>query len=357
MAGYLDSDALTRLYAVEEFEPIARENMSAVSYGYISGAAGSGSAQVANREAYTRWVFRPRALVDVSTVDLTTKVLGRPIDLPVMFAPTSLHVMAHPDGELATAGAARELNTIMIVSTGASRPLEEIGAALDGKWFQLYWLRKREITRDLVQRAEAAGYEAICLTVDSAVFGWRENEARVPVLPQPGITAANLPPDATDEELDFEPTVTWRSLEWIRSITRLPVVLKGIMTAEDANLAIEHGVDAIVVSNHGGRQLDSAMATLDALPEVVDAVGGRVDVLMDGGIRRGADVLKALALGAQAVLIGRPVFWGIGAGGTAGLLRLVELMRGELFTAMALTGVTSATAVPRSIIAPNPAGR
>jgi 4-hydroxymandelate oxidase len=265
--------------------------------------------------------------------------------------------MAHPDGELATARAARDLGTIMIVSLGASYPVEDIAAELDGRWMQLYWLRKREITHDILQRAEAAGFEAICLTVDSQVAGWRENEARMPVLPQPGIVAANLPPDATDVDLDFEPTVSWQSLEWLRSVTRLPIVLKGIMTAEDAKLAVEHGVDAIIVSNHGGRQLDGTMATLDALPEVVDAVAGRLEVLCDGGIRRGTDVLKALALGARAVLMGRPIFWGIGTGGAAGLVRLTELVRGELRVGMALTGVTSATAVPRSIIAPNPAFR
>jgi 4-hydroxymandelate oxidase len=231
--------------------------------------------------------------------------------------------------------------------------IEDIKSSVTKAWFQLYWFTDRELTRDLVQRADAAGYGAICLTVDTPVAAWREHELRLPVLPQPGIQIANLP----DEDLEIESALTWKSLDWLRSITKLPIVTKGVMTGEDAHLAVEHGVDAIVCSNHGGRQLDSSMASLDALPDVVDAVGGRVEVLFDGGIRRGTDVLKALALGARAVLIGRPVFWGLGTGGAPGLQRLVELIRGELISAMGHTGVTSVRDVPRNVIVPNPARR
>ena len=352
MTGYLDADALAALCSIEEFEPIARLQMSEAAYNFVSGAAGSGGAQVANREAYRRWVFRPRVLIDVSRIDLATSILGRPIGLPIVFAPTALHRLAHPEGEFATARAAREVDTLMILSTSSSISIEEVAAVADRPWFQLYCFTDRELTRDLVQRAEASGCSAICLTVDTPVAAWRENEARLPVLPHPGVTTGII---AEDSELVGDSTLTWQSLDWLRSITKLPVVTKGVMTAEDARLAVEHGVDAIVVSNHGGRQLDGSMATLDALPEVAEAVEGRIELLFDGGVRRGTDVLKALALGARAVLIGRPIFWGLGTGGSVGLLRLLELMRGELVSAMGHTGVTRVTDVPRSIVAPNPA--
>jgi 4-hydroxymandelate oxidase len=355
MTAYLDDDALLRLQGPDEFEPLARENMTEAGYAYVSGAAGTGSAAVANREAYGRWVFRPRVLVDVSSIDLATTVLGTEIQLPIMFAPSALHRLAHPDGELGTARAAEALGTIMIVSTSASMRIEEIKSAINTAWFQLYWFTDRGLTRDLVQRAEAAGYRAICLTVDTPVLAWREHELRLPVLPHPGVEIPNLPADA--ESLEIDSSLTWKSLEWLRSVTTLPIVTKGVMTPEDAHLAVEHGVDAIVVSNHGGRQLDSSMASLDALPDIVDAISGRVEVLFDGGIRRGTDVLKALALGARAVLIGRPVFWGLGTGGSPGLQRLVHLIRGELISAMGHTGITSVQEVPRSIIVANPARR
>jgi 4-hydroxymandelate oxidase len=343
---------ISRLFSVEEFEPLARQVMSPAGYNFVSGAAGSGKAQIANREAFQRWVFRPRVLVDVSTIDVSTSILGQPLDLPLVFAPSALHKLAHPEGEIATARAAEELGTLMIVSTSASLTVEEIAPHVSRRWFQLYWFTDRELTRDLVQRAEAAGYQAICLTVDTPVAAWREHEARLPVLPHPGVEAAMF---VDVDNLVGESSLTWKDLDWLRSITKLPIITKGVMTAEDARLAVEHGLPAIVVSNHGGRQLDTSMATLDALPEVVDAVEGRLEILMDGGIRRGTDVLKALALGADVVMIGRPVFWGLGTGGTPGLVRMVDLIRGELISAMGHTGVTSIKGIDRSVIAPNPA--
>ena len=266
-----------------------------------------------------------------------------------MFAPTALHRFAHPDAELATARAAEALGTTMIVSSGASVRFEEVGPTLTNPWFQLYWFTDREVTRELVARAEASGFAAIAVTVDTPVPSWRELEDRLPPLPSPGVWSDNLPRNP-DPPLRVDGSLTWASLEWLRSITSLPILLKGIMTAEDARLAVEHGLDGIVVSNHGGRQLDWSLATLDALPEIVEAVDGGLEILMDGGIRRGTDVLKALALGARAVLIGRPVLWGLGAGGTDGILRMVELIRGELISAMGHCGVTSTMDVPRSII-------
>jgi 4-hydroxymandelate oxidase len=353
MATYLDEDALARIYSVEEFEPIARGNMTEAGYSYVSGAAGTGGAHLANLEAYRRWVFRLRALVDVSRIEIATTLLGQDIALPLVFAPSALHKLAHPDGELATARAAERLGTLMVVSTGGSIPLEDVAREVTRKWFQLYWFTDRELTRELVQRAEASGYQAICLTVDTPVAAWREHELRLPLFPYPGIESANLP--ETADTLEIEGSLTWRSLEWLRSITRLPIVTKGVLTPEDASLAVEHGVDAIIVSNHGGRQLDSSMATLDALAPIVDAVGSRAEVLVDGGIRRGTDVLKALALGARCVLLGRPVFWGLATAGEDGLVKMIELIRGELVSAMGHTGQTSVETIDRSAIAPNPA--
>jgi isopentenyl diphosphate isomerase/L-lactate dehydrogenase-like FMN-dependent dehydrogenase len=348
-APYLDAGALAEVYSVEEFEPLAKDRMPIEGYSYIAGWAGTGAATHGNIEAYTRWRFRPRALIDVSHIDTSVTVLGRTIQLPILFAPTALHRFAHPDAELATARAAEALGTTMVVSSGASIRFEDVGPTLTKPWFQLYWFTDRGLTRELVARAEASGFAAICVTVDTPVPAWREHEERLPPLPSPGIWSDNLPRDA-DPPLEVEAALTWTSLEWLRSITSLPNLLKGIMTAEDAHLAVEHGLDGIIVSNHGGRQLDWSQATLDALPEIVDMAGGQLEILMDGGIRRGTDVLKALALGARAVLIGRPVQWGLGAGGTPGILRLVELMRGELVSAMGHCGVTSAMDVPRSVI-------
>ncbi|HEV8489899.1 MAG TPA: alpha-hydroxy acid oxidase [Candidatus Limnocylindrales bacterium] len=349
MVAHLVADELSRICSVDEFEGLARERMPIEGYSFVAGWAGSGSTARANLDAFARWAFRPRVLSDVSRIDTSTTVLGRTIALPVLFAPTALHSFAHPDAELATARAAEALDTIMIVSTGSSLPIEEIARAVTSPWFQLYWFTDRGLTADLVTRAEASGCAAVCLTVDAPVPGWREGEMRLPPLPSPGIRAGNLP-EIVDPPLQVDGSLTWRSLAWLGSITKLPLVLKGVMTAEDASLALEHGVDGIVVSNHGGRQLDYSMATLDALPEVVDAVAGRIDVLVDGGIRRGTDVLKALALGARAVLIGRPVLWGLGAGGTEGIIRMMELIGGELVSAMGHTGQTSASRIDSKII-------
>jgi 4-hydroxymandelate oxidase len=347
--AYLGPSEIARLFSVEEFEPLARERMSDGGYRYVAGWAGTGETARLNREAFGRWVLRPRALVDVSTIDASTPVLGRRVSLPVLFAPSALHCLAHPDGELATAAASVDVDTTMILSTNCGVTLEQVAAVARDPWFQLYWLTDRELTRDLVQRAAAAGFRAICLTVDAPVGGWREGEQRHPVPIEPTCRAAMLP-----DEVEVETRLTWSSLEWLRSITPLPIVLKGIMTAEDARLAIEHGAAAIVVSNHGGRQLDWAQASLDVLPEIVEAVDEQLEVLMDGGVRRGTDVLKAIALGARAVLIGRPIFWGLGTGGAPGLTALVELIRGELVSAMALTGVTKIADVRRNIVAPRP---
>jgi len=301
----------------------------------------------------------------VSRVDLTTTVLGQRLELPVLLAPVALQRLAHPDGELASARAAAAAGTAFALSTMASATIEEAAAAATGhKWFQLYVHPDRDVTKRLVQRAEAAGYAAICVTADVPFLGRRERDLRNELEFPPDVTHVNYlgeveaPPMsmepgqsvlAASAGLLIDPALTWSEIDWLRSVTSLPLLVKGIMTAEDARLAVEHGVAAIVVSNHGGRQLDGAPATIEVLPEVVEAVQGRCEVLLDGGIRRGTDILKALALGASAVLIGRAYIWGLAAAGEEGVTRVLALLRNELELAMALCGRRSVQEIDRGV--------
>lgn len=350
----MSSNGPDRFLNVEEMETAARERLPASSYAYVASGSGAEATLRANREAFARWAFRPRVLVDVSKRDLSTTVLGMPVSLPVLIAPFALQCLLDPEGEVATARAATAAATVMALSMGANRLLEDV-AAVDGArlWFQPYLFDDRGIVHEMVRRAETAGYRAICLTLDSPVAGWREASMRWPTVLPEGITWANMPPQAQPGQGRWLSGAAWdwAAVDELRARTELPLVLKGILTAEDARLAVEHGASAIVVSNHGGRQLDGAIASLDALPEVVDAAGGRVEVLVDGGIRRGTDVLKALALGARAVLIGRAAAWGLASGGQAGVERVVALIRDELSRSMAILGVTSVGRVTRDHIA------
>jgi isopentenyl diphosphate isomerase/L-lactate dehydrogenase-like FMN-dependent dehydrogenase len=294
-------------------------------------------------------------LVDVSTVTTTTTVLGTESSMPLFVAPTAFQRTVHPEGELAMARAAAEVGTVMCLSTFATATIEEVAEAAPGapRWFQLYWSSDRGFVRDVVERAEAAGFTAVIVTVDLPRLGRRERDLRtgflVPEeLPVPAFLAlAEAARAVSPEDISWavDDTLTWS--EWLRSVSSLPVLVKGVLTAEDAVLAAEAGVDGVVVSNHGGRQLDGVAATLDVLPEVVEATGDRLVVLMDGGIRRGADVVKALALGAHAVLAGRPPLWGLGAGGADGAQHVLELLRDELELALALCGCTSPAEVTR----------
>jgi 4-hydroxymandelate oxidase len=285
--------------------------------------------------------------------------------MPILVAPTAFHGLVHPDGETGTARGAAAAGTIMVVSAIATRTIEEIAAAVAApRWFQLYVWKDREVTAELVKRAARAGYRAICLTVDTPLLGRREKDERNSFTLPPGIGIANVRPAGLDGMPDSEhgsafakyvkemldPAVTWRDLAWLRSLTSLPIVVKGIMTMEDAKIAVEHGVEGIVVSNHGGRQLDSTPATLDVLPEIVEAVRGRAEVFMDGGIRRGTDVLKALALGARAVLVGRSPLWGLALGGAEGVHAVLEHLRKEFALAMALSGRSSLGQIDRSMV-------
>lgn len=348
----------------EALEPAARGVLSEAAYHYYAGGAEDETTLRANRAAFGRFYLRPRVLVDVGQVDTAIELLGQRLSMPILLAPTAFQRLAHPQGEKASARAARAAGTLLVASTLSNTRIEDTAAAAPGPlWFQLYVFRQREITRALVERAEAAGCTAICLTVTVPVQGNRERDTRTGFRLPPELEMANFTglrqavfPQGAGSGLEafigreFDPTLTWGAVEWLRSITRLPLVLKGIVTPEDAALAVEHGADAVIVSNHGGRQLDCAEPTLLALPRVAEAVSGRIPVLMDGGIRRGTDVVKALALGARAVLIGRPALWGLAVGGQAGVERVLEMLRGELRRTLALLGRPSVGQVDASAI-------
>ncbi len=349
---------------IDDFEAIARERMEPSAFDYYAGAAGDERTLAANRAAFDDLYIRPRVLVDVSAVDLETVVLGQPLALPVMLAPTAFNRLAHSDGEMAAAHAAGAAGTLMVASTISTCSLEEIAAAASGPlWFQLYVYKDRELTRELVARSEAAGYKALVLTVDTPVLGRRLRDVRNAFVLPPGISMRNFDAAATNaarwgthssfagyvHDL-FDASLSWNAVEWLRSQSRLPVLVKGVLTEEDARLAVNAGVSGIIVSNHGGRQLDGVVPTIRALPEVVEAAEGRVEVLMDGGVRRGTDVLKALALGARAVLIGRAYLWGLAADGEAGVRSVLDMLRDELRLAMALAGRPTIASVDRSVL-------
>jgi 4-hydroxymandelate oxidase len=361
-----DSNPAQQFTNLLELEALAREVLEPSAFDYISGGADDEVSVRRNREDFERLVLRPRMLVDVSDVDCSTTVLGTPVSMPVLLAPAAGHRLCCDLGESATARAAAAARTIMVLSTVSTVSMEDVAAVEPDapRWFQLYVYADREVTRSLVQRAEAAGYRALCLTVDVPFIGNRERDVRNAfTLPYPlaNFTAANLdhmPIGMAGDESGlgryiaskWDPTLTWHDVDWLASLSSLPVVVKGILTAEDAHLSIEHGAQGIIVSNHGGRQLDSVDSGIAALPEVVEAVAGRVEVLMDGGIRRGTDVLKALALGAKATLIGRPYLYGLAVGGAQGATRVLELLRREIRTAMALSGRPTVGSIDTTLV-------
>jgi len=344
-----------RLVNVDDFEAAARERLDPGAYGYMAGGAGDEHTLRANSAAFARWDLRPRVLVDVGGVSAATTVLGTEVTLPVLIAPTAFQRLANPEGELPMARAAAAAGTVMTLSTLSSVTPAELAAAAPGaaQWFQLYWSRDRAFTQELVEGAVEAGFSALMLTVDLPVAGRRERDVRAGFALPDDLPLPNLPISLRREDFHtalheaVDDTLTWRDLEWLHSVSSLPLVVKGILTAEDALLAAEHGAAAVVVSNHGGRQLDGVPATLEVLPEVVEAVGERVEVFLDGGIRRGVDVLKALALGARAVLSGRAVLWGLAADGEQGATQVLSLLRKEIELGLKLLGCPSPDAVTR----------
>ncbi|HEY2767808.1 MAG TPA: lactate 2-monooxygenase [Solirubrobacteraceae bacterium] len=329
--------------------------------GYISGGAGLGETMRANREAFDGWRIAPRMLRDVSQRSLARTVLGTALPAPVLLAPIGVQTLAHPEGELAMARAAAEVGVPFIASTAASHTIEQIaeaGGEAVGRWYQLYWPRDRELARSFVERAERAGYGAIVLTLDTWMLGWRPadltngflpflwGEGNCNYLQDPVFRAALPAPPEENMQAAIghwawqfaNPAITWEDLAFLREITDLPIVLKGILHADDARLAVEHGVNGVIVSNHGGRQVDGAVGALQALPGVVAAVEGRCEVLFDSGVRSGADALKALALGARAVCLGRPYIWGLTVGGQQGVVEVLRSFLADLDLAMALSG-------------------
>ena len=347
-----------------DYERLAAERLPPTTYDYFAGGANDELTLRENRAAFERIQLRPRVLVDVGERDSSTEVLGRRRPLPLLVAPMAFAKLAHPEGELAIARAAGAAGITMTLSTLATATLEDVaGAAAAPLWFQLYVFRDRGVTRSLVERAEASGYEALVLTVDAPLAGRREQDVRNRFALPEGLFAENLVSDelrslpaGADSGLALyiasllDQSLTWADVEWLRSITRLPLLVKGILRGDDAALAVEHGAAGVIVSNHGGRQLDTAVAAIDALPEVAATVDGRAELLMDGGVRRGTDILKAIALGARAVLLGRPLLWGLAVDGEAGATRVLKILREEFELAMALCGCPTVEAIDTDLL-------
>jgi isopentenyl diphosphate isomerase/L-lactate dehydrogenase-like FMN-dependent dehydrogenase len=335
---------------VFDYEIRARERMAATYWDYFSGGSDDEVTLRANMSAFARIRLRPRMLVDVSACATSTTVLGTPVSMPILVAPTAYHCLAHPEGECAMAQGVGAAGTLMIAATDATRTVEEIAHAARGPlWFQLYLYPTHEIAASLVRRAEAAGCKAIVLTVDMPRLGNRERDQRNQwSIASPGLSRANFAGITTEGHAWV--SLTWHDVDWLHSVTSLPILVKGILSAEDALIALEHGVSGIVVSNHGGRQLDGTLTGIEALPEVVEAVAGRCEVYVDGGIRRGTDILKALALGARAVLVGRPVLWGLAVEGAQGVQHVLEILQAELKLAMQLAGCLMLTSIDPSLV-------
>lgn len=346
------------------YEAAAKERLPRPVWDFLAGGSGTESMLTAGREALDRIQLRPRCLVDVSRCDPRTSLLGAELAVPLGIAPMAYHQLTHAEGEVATARAAGEAGVLLTVSMFASRTLEDIAAAASGPlWLQLYWFKRRDLMTDLIRRAESAGYLALVLTVDAPRVAFRPRDAANGFAVPLGIRAVNILPEvmaashsrqpgesavARHSKEQFDASITWDDLAWLREVTSLPIVLKGVLTGEDAKLAVEHGASGLIVSNHGGRQLDFSRCAPECLSEVVDAVGGRCPVILDGAIRYGADVAKALCLGADAVMIGRPALWGLAHSGAEGAAGVLRLLVDDFEQVMALMGAPTVADFGRS---------
>ncbi len=351
--------ALDDVVNVFDFEGVARTKLARDAYDFIAGGVDDEWTLRRNREAFNRILLRPRFLTDVSRLDLSLELFGAQMEMPILVCPMGGHQRAHPEGELATARAAGAVKTILAVSTNSSYPIDKITAAAAGPvWFQLYVGPDLEGTREKVERAVAAGCKAVCLTLDLTHETHRERNLknRIDLSRSPGIGPPGgrrrgpasppryrLPPG-------YMPELTWSFFDELAGYAKVPVLLKGILTAEDARLAVEHGAAGVIVSNHGGRALDTVPGTIEVLPEIVDAVAGKIPVLIDGGFRRGTDILMALAIGAKAVMVGRPLMWALAAYGQAGVQRALELLQTELARAMGQAGRATLGSIDRSLV-------
>jgi 4-hydroxymandelate oxidase len=359
----LIADFLINLF---DYEREAEKRIPPAHWGYIAGGANDEVTLGANRAAFDRILIRYRTMVDVTTRDQSTSVLGVPVSMPVLIAPTAMQKLAHNEGECATARASRAAGTLMITSTTATTGLTDVIAASPGPmWFQVYLYQDRGKSRALIEEAVRSGYSGVVLTVDAPVLGRRERDIRLGFTLPRHLTIANaalagmgIVPDATADASGLmrhfrnlhDAALVPEDIGWIREVSGLPVIVKGIVRGDDAVRAVEHGAQGIVVSNHGGRQLDTSIPSISALPEVVDAVAGRAEVYVDGGIRRGTDVIKAIALGARAVMVGRPVLWGLAVNGEAGVSAVFELLRKEIDVAMALAGARNVSELTRDLV-------
>ncbi|XP_066455334.1 2-Hydroxyacid oxidase 2 isoform X3 [Eleutherodactylus coqui] len=359
-------DAEMSLICLSDFEAYAKDHLPKATWEYYAAGADDCCTRDDNLLAFKRIRLRPRMLRDVSVTDTKTTVLGTEISCPIGIAPTAFHCLAWPDGEMSTARAAETLNLCYVASTYSTCSVEEIvTAAPDGfRWFQLYVYRDRKLSEQLVHRVEALGFKALVLTVDVPYTGKRRSDIRnnfrlpphLKVKNFEGVFEEHCGPDNYGVPANtLDPSISWKDIYWLRSLTRLPIIIKGILTKEDAELAVEHGVQGIIVSNHGGRQLDGELATdlcpqIDALSEIVDAVQGRIEVYIDGGIRTGSDVLKALALGAKCVFIGRPIVWGLAYKGEEGVRGVLQILTDEFRLSMALSGCRNVAEINRNLI-------
>jgi isopentenyl diphosphate isomerase/L-lactate dehydrogenase-like FMN-dependent dehydrogenase len=359
--------------SIEDVEVLARSRLSAEAYNYIAGGAGSEVSMKFNQQAFDRWRIVPRMMCDVAERDLSIRLFGTTINAPVIMAPIGVQSLAHPNGELEMAQAAHQLQIPYCYSSAATRSPEDVAAAAGAclKWFQLYWPRDQEITRSFIRRAEAVGYTALVVTLDTRMLAWRErdlNRAFLPFLKGEGIglylsdpvfrSRLEKPPeeDMPTAVLTWaagfsDLSQTWDDIAFLKECTSLPIILKGILHPDDACRAFEHGADGIIVSNHGGRQVDGCMAALDALPGVVDAVGSDLPILFDSGIRRGADIFRALALGAKAVLVGRPYMWGLALNGADGIREVMQRILADFDITMTLCGCRTLNDVNREMLA------
>jgi isopentenyl diphosphate isomerase/L-lactate dehydrogenase-like FMN-dependent dehydrogenase len=348
---------MEELFTLEDAQRRAEEVVSPDAWAYMAGGAGEERTLRWNREAFSRFRLRPRVLVDVSSVTTATTVLGTPVSMPVLVAPMAFQAIAHEEGEVAMARGVAAAETLMCLSTVATSTPRDVAAAAPGgaRWLQIYVFRDREVSDEVIAQALEAGFTALVLTADLPVYGIRHREARLgfaaPEENVPALAAARALREAGDEHhvlTLLEPGLQWDYVTELRERWKVPVIVKGLVTAEDAVLACDHGASAVVVSNHGGRQLDGAIASLDALPEVVDAVGARAEVYVDGGVRSGSDVVMALALGARAVLLGRPALYGLAFGGSKGVEQVLDILRDEVENALALLGCRSPEEVTRA---------
>jgi len=358
-----------QIACLDDIEAIAHKRLPRNALDYYRSGAEDMQTLADNRNAFARYRLNPTLMVDVSKRDLETLVLGERVSMPVGIAPTAMQRMAHPEGECASARAAEKAGTLFVLSTIATSSIEEVAAAAPNalKWFQLYVYKDRKVTESLVKRAELAGFKALVLTVDAPYFGRRLADIRNKFQLPSHLRMANFDLSSAASKTSegggsrineyvaslFDQSLTWKDVDWLKSITKLPLVVKGVMNGRDARLAIRHGADAIIVSNHGGRQLDGVAAAIDVLQEIVEAVrqeNNQVEVYMDGGVRKGTDVLKALAMGAKMAFVGRPVIWGLAYDGQAGVERTLNIVREELDGAFALSGCTSVCSISKDLL-------